>query len=130
MRTVALLLAAFGTWKVDVARSTFAGDTAEELDRADRAAREGEVHAGQGRRTAAPSLPFDPVPRRRAAAIADFGVPESSRRGERTAVPLDPGCAPAGVDPIRPEIILPPKEMVLEITEQHVTDAAPSGAWF
>ena len=27
MRTVALLLAAFGTWKIDVARSTFAGDT-------------------------------------------------------------------------------------------------------
>ena len=124
MRTMALLLAAFGTWKINVARSTFAGDTQpKSLTVRIEPHAKGEVFTldrveADGRAISSSSILYlDGEPR----PLQDFGCSgiQSSRREDSSTVEILRMCASGGWARYVRRLSAPAKEMVLEITEQH-----------
>jgi len=124
MLKLALLLAAFGTWKINLVRSTFAGDTQpKSLTVRIEPHAKGEVFTldrveADGRAVSSSSiLYFDGEPR----PLQDFGCSgiQLSRREESGAVDIIRMCSSGGWIRYVRRLSAPPKEMVLEITEQH-----------
>ncbi len=123
MRMLALLVAAFGTWKIDVVKSTFAGDTEpQSLTISIEPHAKGEVFTldrveRDGRITSTSSILYlDGEPRR----FQDFGCSgiQSSRRTDSSTVEVLRMCSNGGWMRWMIRRFSRPKEMVLEITEQ------------
>jgi hypothetical protein len=123
MRTVVLLAVAFGTWKIDLPRSTFAGDSQpKSLTVRIEAHPKGELFTlhrveADGRTISSSSILYlDGEPR----PFQDFGCSgiETSRRMDSGAVEILRMCASGAWMRCIRRFSVPPKEMVLEITEQ------------
>jgi hypothetical protein len=115
---------AFGTWQMTAARSKLAGDTRpKRLTVRIEPHAQGEVFTldrvePDGRSTSSSSiLYFDGEPRR----FQDFACSgiQSSRRQDSSTVEILRMCANGGWARYIRRLPAPPKEMVLEITEQH-----------
>jgi hypothetical protein len=124
MRTVTLLLAAFGTWKIDVARSTFAGDTRpKSLTVRIEPHAKGEVFTldrveADGRAISSSSILYLDGEPRPLQDFRCFGI-QSSRREDSGTVEILRMCSIGGWTRYVRRLSVPPKEMVLEITLQH-----------
>ena len=134
MRTVALLIllgaacwayGAFGTWKMNATRSTFAGDTQpKSVTIRIEPHREGEVFTldrieADGRTTISSSILYLDGKER------DYREPgcsgtQSSRRVDSQTVEILRKCASGEWTRLVRRSAVQPKELVLEITEQHL----------
>jgi hypothetical protein len=134
MRTVALLIlpgaacwayGAFGTWKMNATRSTFAGDTQpKSVTIRIEPHREGEVFTldrieADGRTTTSSSILYLDGKERDHREPGCSGT-QSSRRVDNQTVEILRKCASGEWTRFIRRSAVQPKELVLEITEQHL----------